>query len=223
MHVAGKTRESGYHPTTLILASVFKVPKSVTDVRSFPSDLDMYWSCSELLLWLFEFSLFLLSLLSYVNMILLLSVIVRTKHQLRVHEEYIPKTAFRTRYGHFGFTIMPFRLTTAPASKEDHEVHLKLVPELLKKEKLFAKFSKCEFWLQEVHFLGHVVNNNNIHVDPIKIEAVENWKAPKTPLEIRSYLGLVGYYRHFIVNFSKIVKPLTSLTQKNQKYEWGMD
>ncbi|GKB73932.1 putative reverse transcriptase domain-containing protein [Tanacetum coccineum] len=93
---------------------------------------------------------------------------------------------------------MPFRLTTAPAvfidlmnqSKEDHEVHLKLVLELLKKEKLFAKFSKCEFWLQEVHFLGHVVNSNNIHVDPIKIEVVENWKAPKTPLEIRLFLGL---------------------------------
>ncbi|GJW30720.1 putative reverse transcriptase domain-containing protein [Tanacetum coccineum] len=71
-------------------------------------------------------------------------------------------------------------------SKEDHEVHLKLVLELLKKEKLFAKFSKCEFWLQEVHFLGHVVNNNDIHVDPSKIEAMKNWKAPKTPSEIRA-------------------------------------
>nr|GEV44311.1 putative reverse transcriptase domain, ribonuclease H-like domain protein [Tanacetum cinerariifolium] len=100
--------------------------------------------------------------------------------------------------------------------QEDHEVHLKLVLELLKKEKLFAKFSKCEFWLQEVHFLEHVVNRNGIHVDPSKIEAVKNWKAPKTPLEIQSFLGLAGYYRRFIVNFFKIVKPLTSLTQKNQ-------
>ncbi|GJY28600.1 putative reverse transcriptase domain-containing protein [Tanacetum coccineum] len=115
---------------------------------------------------------------------------VGDKHRLRVHEEDILKTAFRMRYGHFGFTIMPFRLTNAPASKEDHEVHLKLVLELLKKERLFAKFSKCEFWLQEVHFLGHMVNINDIHVDPSKIEAMKNWKALKTPLKIRSFLGL---------------------------------
>ncbi|GKB55668.1 putative reverse transcriptase domain-containing protein [Tanacetum coccineum] len=122
-------------------------------------------------------------------------------HQLRVHEEDIPKTAFRTRYEHFEFTILLFGLTNAPAvfmdlmnwvckpyldkfvivfiddiliyskTKEDHEVHLKLVLELLKKERLYAKFSKCEFWLQEVHFLGHMVNHNGIHVDPSKIEA----------------------------------------------------
>ncbi|GJW75226.1 putative reverse transcriptase domain-containing protein [Tanacetum coccineum] len=148
---------------------------------------------------------------------------------------------------------MPFRLTNAPSvfmdpmnqvcklyldnfvivfiddiliyskSKEDHEVYLKLVLEPLKKEKLFAKFSKCDFWVQEVHFLGHVVNRNGIHVDPSKIDAVKNWKAPKTPLEIRSFLGLAGYYRRFIVNFSKIAKPLTALTQKNQKYEWVVE
>ncbi|GJS77829.1 reverse transcriptase domain-containing protein [Tanacetum coccineum] len=124
-------------------------------------------------------------------------------HQLRVHEDDIPKTAFRTRYGHFEFTVMPFGLTNAPAvfmdlmnrvckpyldkfvivfiddiliyskTKEDHEVHLGFVLELLRKEKLYAKFSKCEFWLQEVHFLGHVVNQNGIHVDPSKIEAQE--------------------------------------------------
>ncbi|GJQ99194.1 putative reverse transcriptase domain-containing protein [Tanacetum coccineum] len=93
-------------------------------------------------------------------------------------------------------------------SKEEHEVHLKLVLELLKKEKLFAKFSKCEFWLQEVHFLRHVVNNDGNHVDPSKIEAVKNWKVPKTPSEIRSFLGLAGYYRRFITNFSKVAKPL---------------
>ncbi|GJU71163.1 putative reverse transcriptase domain-containing protein [Tanacetum coccineum] len=106
-------------------------------------------------------------------------------------------------------------------TKEDHKVHLRLMLELLTKEKLYAKFSKCEFWLQEVHFLGHVVNQSGIHVDPSKIEAVKNWKAPTTPSEVRSFLGLAGYYRRFIANFSKIAKPLTSLTQKNQKYEWG--
>ncbi|GJY09118.1 hypothetical protein Tco_0377303 [Tanacetum coccineum] len=94
---------------------------------------------------------------------------------------------------------------------------------LLKKEKLFAKFSKCKFWLQEIRFLGHVVNSNGIHVDPSKIEEVKNWKIPKTRSEIRSFLGLAGYYRCFIMNFSKIAKPFTSLMHKNQKYEWGIE
>ncbi|GJT55924.1 putative reverse transcriptase domain-containing protein [Tanacetum coccineum] len=106
-------------------------------------------------------------------------------------------------------------------TKEDHEVHLKLVLELLEKERLYAKFSKCEFWLQEVHFLGHVVNHNGIHVDPSKSNVVKNWKALTTPSKIKSFLGLAGYNRCFIANFSKIAKPLTSLTQKNKKYEWG--
>ncbi|GJZ92982.1 putative reverse transcriptase domain-containing protein [Tanacetum coccineum] len=108
-------------------------------------------------------------------------------HQLRVHEDDISKTAFRTRYRHFEFTDMPFGLTNAPTSKDEHEVHLRLVLELLKKEELYAKFSKCEFWLQEVQFLGHVVNQNGIHVDPSKIEAVKNWKAHTTPSKIRSF------------------------------------
>ncbi|GJU55609.1 reverse transcriptase domain-containing protein [Tanacetum coccineum] len=108
-------------------------------------------------------------------------------------------------------------------TKEDHEVHLGSVLELLRKEKLYAKFSKCEFWLQEVQFLGHVVNQNGIHVDPSKIEAVKNWKTPTTHSEIQSFLGLASYYRRFIANFSKIAKPLTSLTQNNQKYMWGVD
>ncbi|GJS34804.1 putative reverse transcriptase domain-containing protein [Tanacetum coccineum] len=149
-------------------------------------------------------------------------------HQLRVRGEDIPKTAFRMRYGHFEFTVTPFGLTNAPTifmdlmnrvcksyldkfvivfiddiliyskSKEEHEVHLKLILELLEKEKF-----------------------EGIHVDPSKIEAVKNWKPPKTPTEIRSFLGLAGYYRRFIANFSKIAKPLTLLTQKNKKFEWG--
>ncbi|GJV06296.1 zf-CCHC domain-containing protein [Tanacetum coccineum] len=93
-------------------------------------------------------------------------------HQLRVHEDDIQKTAFRTRYGHFEFT-----------TRKEHEVHLGLVLELLKEEKLYAKFSKCEFWLREVQFLGHVIKGGGIHVDPSKIEAVKNWKAPRTPSE----------------------------------------
>ncbi|GKD14047.1 putative nucleotidyltransferase, ribonuclease H, partial [Tanacetum coccineum] len=135
-------------------------------------------------------------------------------HQLRVHEDDIPKTAFRTHYGYFEFIVMPFGLTNAPTTQEDHEVHLGLVLELLKEEKLYAKFSKCEFWLREVQFLGHVINEDGIHVDPSKIEVVKNWEAPRTPSEVRSILGFAGYYRLFIENFSKIAKSLTSLTQK---------
>ncbi|GJT60704.1 putative reverse transcriptase domain-containing protein [Tanacetum coccineum] len=172
-------------------------------------------------------------------------------HQLRVHEDGIPKTAFRTRYGHFEFIVMPFRLTNAPAvfpwinekklypyldkfvivfiddiliyskTQEEHVEHLRLVLELLKKEKLYAKFSKCEFWLREVQFLRHVINGNGIHVDPSKIEVVKNWKAPRTPTEVCSFLGLAGYYRRFIENFSKIAKSLTILTQKCKTFDWG--
>ncbi|GKA22795.1 putative nucleotidyltransferase, ribonuclease H [Tanacetum coccineum] len=161
-------------------------------------------------------------------------------HQLRMHEDDIPKTAFRTQYGHFEFTVMPFGLTNAPTTKEEHEMHLGLILELVKKEKLYAKFSKwlilelvkkeklylkfskCELWLQEVQFLGHVINGDGIHVDPSKIEAAKNWEAPRTPSEVRSFLGLTGYYRRFIENFSKIAKPLTILTQKNKTYVWGL-
>nr|GEV98505.1 hypothetical protein [Tanacetum cinerariifolium] len=92
-------------------------------------------------------------------------------HQLRVHEDDIPKNAFRTCYGHFEFTVMPFGLTNTPATKEDHKEHLRLVLELLKKERLYAKFSKCEFWFREVQFLRHVINGDGIHVDLSKIEA----------------------------------------------------
>ncbi|GKE81739.1 putative reverse transcriptase domain-containing protein [Tanacetum coccineum] len=98
---------------------------------------------------------------------------------------------------------------------EEHVERLRLVLEQLKKEKLYAKFSKCEFWLREVHFLGHVINGNGIHIDPSKIEAVKNWKAPRTPSEICSFLGLARYYHRFIENFSKIAKSLTILTQEN--------
>nr|GFB20510.1 putative reverse transcriptase domain-containing protein [Tanacetum cinerariifolium] len=172
-------------------------------------------------------------------------------HQLRVQEEDIPKTAFRTRYGQFEFTVMPFGLTNAPTifmdlmnrvckpyldkfvivfiddiliyskSEEEHKVHLKTILDLLKKEKLYAKLSKCGFWLKEVQFLGHVVNRDGIYVDPSKVESVKNGKTPELSTEIRSFLGLAGYYWRFIENFSKIAKTLTLLTQKNKTYVWG--
>ncbi|GJS06616.1 putative reverse transcriptase domain-containing protein [Tanacetum coccineum] len=172
-------------------------------------------------------------------------------HQLRVHEDDILKTAFRTCYGHFKFKVMPFGLTNAPAvfmdlmnrvcrpyldkfvivfiddiliyskTREEHEEHLGLVLELLKKERLYAKFFRCEFCLREVQFLRHVINGDGIHVNPCKIEVVKNWEPPRTPFEDRSFLGLAGYYRRFIENFSKIAKPLIVLTQKSKTFDWG--
>ncbi|GKA35120.1 putative reverse transcriptase domain-containing protein [Tanacetum coccineum] len=142
-------------------------------------------------------------------------------HQLKVREEDISKTAFRTRYGHYEFQVMPFGLTNAPANKQEHEEHLKIILELLKKEELYAKFSKCEFWIPKVQFLGHVIDSKGIHVDPAKIESVKDWTSPKSPTEIRQFLGLAGYYRRFIEGFSKIAKPMTKLTQKKVKFEWG--
>ncbi|GKA61632.1 putative reverse transcriptase domain-containing protein [Tanacetum coccineum] len=142
-------------------------------------------------------------------------------HQLRVREQDIPKTAFRTRYGHYEFQVMPFGLTNAPADKKEHEEHLKAILELLKKEKLYAKFSKCEFWISKVQFLGHVIDSSGIHMDPAKIESIKDWASPKTPTEIRQFLGLTGYYRRFVDGFSKIAKSMTKLTQKGVKFDWG--
>ncbi|GJY16123.1 putative reverse transcriptase domain-containing protein, partial [Tanacetum coccineum] len=140
-------------------------------------------------------------------------------HQLRVREEDIPKTAFRTRYRHYEFRVMPFD----SYNEKEHEEHLKTILELLKKEELYAKFSKCEFWINTVKFLGHVIDSSGIHVDPAKIEAIKNWAFPTTHSKIRQFLGLVGYYKRFIEGISKIAKPMTELTQKNQKFDWGSD
>ena len=106
-------------------------------------------------------------------------------------------------------------------NEADHEQHLRAILELLKKEKLYAKFSKCEFWMREVQFLGHVINEQGIQVDPAKIEAIKKWEVPKNPTEIRRFLGLAGYYRRFIQHFSKLAMPLTMLTQKASKFNWG--
>ncbi|GJW25649.1 putative reverse transcriptase domain-containing protein [Tanacetum coccineum] len=108
-----------------------------------------------------------------------------------------------------------------PENKQEHAEHLKLILELLKKEQLYAKFSKCEFWIPKVQFLGHVIDSQGIHVDPAKIESVKDWASPKSATEIRQFLGLAGYYRRFIEGFSKIAKPMTKLTQKKIKFEWS--
>nr|GEW97792.1 putative reverse transcriptase domain-containing protein [Tanacetum cinerariifolium] len=105
--------------------------------------------------------------------------------------------------------------------REEHEEHLKQILELLKKDELYAKFSKCEFWIPRVQFLGHVIDSKGIHVDPAKIDSIKDWASPKSPTEIRQFLGLAGYYRRFIEGFSKIAKLMTKLTQKNVKFEWG--
>ncbi|GKB67232.1 putative reverse transcriptase domain-containing protein, partial [Tanacetum coccineum] len=125
-------------------------------------------------------------------------------HQLRVREQDIPKMTFQTRYGHYKFQVMPFRLTNAPA-----------------KEKFYAKFSKCEFGIPKVQFLGHVIDSRGIHVDLAKIESIKDWASLKTPTEIRQFLGLAGYYRRFIEGFSKIAKSMTKLTQKGVRFDWG--
>ncbi|GJW66728.1 putative ribonuclease H-like domain-containing protein [Tanacetum coccineum] len=123
-------------------------------------------------------------------------------HQLRVRDEDIPKTDFRTRYGHYEFQVMPFvfidDILIYSRNKKEHVNHLRIILELLKKEKLYAKFSKCDFWIHIVQFLGHLIDSQGLHVDPAKIEAVKNWASPTTPTEIRQFLGLVGYYWRFI-------------------------
>ncbi|GJS43150.1 putative reverse transcriptase domain-containing protein [Tanacetum coccineum] len=149
-------------------------------------------------------------------------------HQLRVRDEDIHKTAFRTRYGHYEFQVMPFGLTNAPAvfmdlmnrvcklyldkfvivfiddiliyshNEEEHANHLRIILELLKKEKLYVKFSKCDLWMRIVQFLGHLIDSQGLHVDPAKIKAVKNWASPITPTKVRQFLGLAGNYQRFI-------------------------
>jgi hypothetical protein len=171
-------------------------------------------------------------------------------HQLKIRQEDIPKTAFISRYGLYEFTIMSFGLMNAPAyfmylmnkvfmeyldkflvvfiddiltfsrNEKEHEEHLRLVLQKLREHRLYAKFSKCDFWLKEVSFLGHVITDGGITVDPSKVQDVLNWEPPRNVSEIRSFVGLAGYYRRFIEGFSKIVKPLTSLLEKGKEFKW---
>ncbi|KAL4027946.1 hypothetical protein IC575_011136 [Cucumis melo] len=172
-------------------------------------------------------------------------------HQLRIKDGDVPKTAFRSRYGHYEFIVMSFGLTNAPTvfmdlmnrvfrefldtfvivfiddiliyskTEAEHKEHLRIVLQTLRDNKLYAKFSKCEFWLKQVSFLGHVVSKAGVSVDPAKIEAVTGWTRPSTVSEVRSFLGLAGYYRRFVENFSRIATPLTQLTRKGAPFVWS--
>jgi hypothetical protein len=169
---------------------------------------------------------------------------------MKIRPSDIPKTAFTTRYGLYEYTVMSFGLTNAPAyfmylmnkifmeysdkfvvvfiddiliyskNEEEHEEHLRLVLQKLREHELYAKFTKCEFWLREVSFLGHIITNGGIAVDPSKVSDVLKLEPPRTVSEIRTFLGLAGYYRRFIEGFSKIVKPLTTLIEKDREFKW---
>ncbi|XP_074560090.1 putative mitochondrial protein AtMg00860 [Curcuma longa] len=136
---------------------------------------------------------------------------------LRVQDEDVQKTTFCTRYRYYEFLVMPFDLTNALV---EHEQHLRIVLETSHREQLYEKFSKCAFWLSFVVFLGHVVSSRGIIVDPQKIEAVTSWEQPKSVCEVCSFLGLTGYYRRFVEDFSRIATPLTRLTKKEAKFIW---
>jgi hypothetical protein len=170
-------------------------------------------------------------------------------HQLKIQESDIPKTAFRTRYGLYEYTVMSFGLSNTPAyfmylmnkvfmeyldkfvvvfiddiliffkMEEEHEKYLRMVLEKLRSNQLYAKFSKCEFWFTEIAFLRHVISAGGISVDPSKVNDVLNWMPPTNTSEIQSFLGLAGYYRRFIKDFSKIAKPMMRLLEKDKDFD----
>jgi hypothetical protein len=172
-------------------------------------------------------------------------------HQIKIRPEDVSKTAFSTRYGLYEYLIMSFGLTNAPAhfmylmnsifmpeldkfvvvfiddilvyskNEEEHEQHLRIILQRLRDHQLYAKFSKCAFWLKEVPFCGHVIFAKGIAVDPSKVQEVLDWKSPRSGMQIRSFLGLAGYYRRFIPNFSKIAKLMTKLLEKEAKFKWS--
>jgi hypothetical protein len=162
-----------------------------------------------------------------------------------------PQDSFTTRYGLYEFVVVSFGLTNAPTyfmnlmnkvfmeeldrfvvvfiddiliyseTAEEHEEHLWIMLERLRQQKLYAKFNKCEFWREKVAFLGHVLSAEGIIVDPSKVESVTKWEQPLSMTDVRSFLGMAGYYRRFIENFSKIAKPMTELLKNNTKFEWS--
>jgi hypothetical protein len=172
-------------------------------------------------------------------------------HQIKIRASDIPKTAFSTIYGLYEYLVMSFGLTNAPAcfmylmnsvfmpeldkfmvvfiedilvyskNKEEHVGHLHVVFQHLRQHRLYAKLSKCDFWLKEIKFLGHTVSQTGITVDPDKVQEVMNWKPPTTVRQIRSFQRLADYYQRFIPDFSRIVKPMTELLKKGAKFVWG--
>jgi hypothetical protein len=172
-------------------------------------------------------------------------------HQIKIRPCDIPKTAFSTRYGLYEFLVMSFGLTNAPAyfmylmnsvfmmkldkfvvvfiddvliyskNEKEHAKHLRIVLQRLRDHKLYAKFSKCEFWLNSVKFLGHTISKDGISMDPSKVQKVMDWKPPKSVRQICSFLGFARYYRRFIPDFSRIAKPMTELLKKGVKFVWS--
>jgi hypothetical protein len=171
-------------------------------------------------------------------------------HQLRIKEGDIPKTAFRTQFGHYEFVVVPFGLTNVQAvfmslmndvfqkyldhfvqvflddiliyskNEREHEEHLRVVLSCLREKKLHGKLSKCSFFQKEIHYLGHIISSEGIFVDHEKVKAIMEWPVPKNAHEVRSLMGLVGYYRRFVEGFLKIEKPITTLQHKGVRYEW---
>jgi hypothetical protein len=171
-------------------------------------------------------------------------------HQMRINDEDINKTAFRTRYGHYEFTVVSFGLTNAPAifmclmngvfidyldkfvivfldnilvyskTEKEHEKHLRMVLQVLREHQLYAKLSKCSFYQRKIHYLGHIISKEGIAVDPEKVEAIREWSAPRNVVEVRSFMGLAGYYKKFIAEFLRIAHSITSLQRKEKKFQW---
>jgi hypothetical protein len=172
-------------------------------------------------------------------------------HQIKIRASDIPKTTFSMRYGLYEYLVMPFRLTNASTyfmylmnsvfmpeldkfvvvfiddilvysrNEHEHTMHLHTVLQRLHDHRLYAKLSKCDFWLREIKFLGHTISQDGISVDPKKVQEVMDWKPPTTVRQIQSFLGLAGYYRRFIPDFSRIAKPMTELLKKGVKFEWS--
>jgi hypothetical protein len=171
-------------------------------------------------------------------------------HQVRIKDEDISKTTFRTRYGHYEFTVVSFGLSNAPVvfmclmngvfrnyldqfvivflddilvyskREEEHEQHLRMVLQVLREYQLYAKMSKCSFYQKKIHYLGHIISEEGIDVDLEKVQAIREWTAPRNVAEVRSFMGLAGYYRRFIAGFSRIVHAITSLQRKEKKFQW---
>jgi hypothetical protein len=172
-------------------------------------------------------------------------------HQIKIRASDIPKTTFSTRCGLYEYLVMSFGLTNTPTyfmylmnavfmpeldkfvvvfiddilvysrNEAEHTMHLHTVLQRLCDHQLYAKLSKCDFWMREIKFLGHTISQDGVSVDPEKVREVMDWKPPTTVRQIRSFLGLAGYYRRFILDFSRIAKPMTELLKKGVKYEWS--